>query len=108
MERLNAYIGRDNVEQFQLLQDGSEVAALAVTRAVIKSDVFCVDSDLHPGMIYLEDDNKILSIKPGLFPGLIPNKSHKCYITIWDALTTNGYAWDQIKIKTKIWNICDV
>lgn len=108
MELLNAYIGRDNVEQFQLLQDGSEVTASAVTRAVLESDAFCVDSDIHPDIIFFEDENKILCIRPGLLPDIVPNDSHKCHLTIWDGLTVNGFAWgDIIKIKTKSWDICD-
>ena len=107
MEQLMAYIGRDNEERLELLQDGSTVATSAVTRAVIRSSAFCIDTDEDPTIVYFDKDNTILCIKLGMIPGLSNGKNHTCYITIWDELTENGYAWDTVRIKTAAWNVCD-
>jgi hypothetical protein len=119
MEQMMAYIGRDNEERLELLQDGSTVAVSAVTRAVLQSsggilrttkvatDPICIDSDTDPDLIYFDEDNTVLCIKPGLIPDLVNDEQHTCKITIWDALTTNGYAWDRVKLRSATWNICD-
>ena len=114
-----AYIGRDNEERLELLQNGETVATSAVTRAVLQSsggivrttntatDPICIDSDEDASIIYFDVDNTVLCIKPGLIPDLVDSEQHTCKITIWDALTTNGYAWDNVKLKATTWNICD-
>jgi len=119
MEQLMAYIGRDNEERLELLQDGETVATSAVTRAVLQSsggiirttkvatDPICIDSDEDASIIYFDEDNTVLCIKPGLIPDLVNNEQHTCQITIWDALTTNGYAWSQVKLRSSTWDICD-
>ena len=107
MEQLMAYIGRDNEERLELLQGGSTVATSAVTRAVLRSSAFCIDTDEDPTIIYFDEDNTILCIKPGLIPNLTAGERHICYITIWDALTDDGYAWDTVRLKTAAWSICE-
>jgi hypothetical protein len=107
MEQMMAYIGRDNEERLELLQDGSTVAASAVTRAVLRSSAFCIDTDEDPDIIYFDEDNTVLCIKPGLIPDLTARVRHTCKITIWDALTTNGYAWDSVELRSATWDICD-
>jgi hypothetical protein len=108
MEQMMAYINRDNEERLELLQDGSTVAVSAVTRAVLRSSSFCIDTDDDPDIIYFDENNTILCIKPGLIPDLTNGVQHMCYITVWDALTVNGYAWDTVKMKSVTWNICDI
>ena len=107
MEQLMAYIGRDNEERLELLQDGSTVATSAVTRAVFRSSAFCIDTDEDPTIIYFDEDNTILCIKPGLIPDLTAGERHTCYITVWDALTDDGYAWGNVTVKVVAWSICD-
>ena len=119
MEQLMAYIGRDNEERLELLQDGSTVAVSAVTRAVLQSsggilrttkvatDPICIDSDTDPDLIYFDEDNTVLCIKPGLIPDLVNGEQHTCKITVFDELTSNGYAWDSVTLRAATWNICD-
>ena len=106
MEQLMAYIGRDNEERLELLQGGSTVATSAVTRAVFRSSAFCIDTDEDPTIIYFDEDNTILCIKPGLISGISSGDKLPCNLTIWDALSTNGYAWAKIEIVASSWNLC--
>ena len=108
MEQLTAYIGRDNEERLGLLQNGSSVVASSVTRAILRSVEFCLDTDEDPGLLYFDSDNTVLCVKPGLIPDLTDGARHTCVITLYDALTTHGYAWDSVKIKVKSWPVCEV
>ena|SRR6056297_482196 len=107
MEQLTAYINRDNEERLELLQGGLTVTAEAVTRAVLRSDSFCIDSDVDAETIYFDENNTILCIKPGLIDGLEANTSYRCYLTIFDGSTDIGYAWVNLKIKAYAWDVCD-
>jgi|SRR6056297_2527987 len=107
MEQLTAYIGRDNEERLGLLQDGSSVVASSVTRAIMRAEAFCLDTDEDPTLLYFDSDNTVLCIKAGLIPDIAAGEKHTCLITLYDALTTNGYAWDNVKIKVRAWPICE-
>jgi len=108
MEQLTAYIGRDNEEQLELLQAGTLVTAGSVTRAILRSDSFCVDTDTDPDIIYfVDEDRTVLGIKPGLISELEANKAYRSKLTIFDGLTTIGYAWVTINIRAYAWEICN-
>lgn len=108
MERLTAYIGRDNEERLQLLQNGSLVAESAVTRAVLRASSFCIDTVDDPTLIYFDANNTILCVKAGLIPGIVAKRLYVGNITIWDANTTVGYACDSVEIYIQEWNVCEV
>jgi len=107
MEQLIAYIGRDNEERLGLLQDGSSVVASSVTRAILRAEAFCLDTDEDATLLYFDSDNTVLCIKAGLIPHIVDGEKHTCLITLYDALTTNGYAWDTVIIRTVAWNVCE-
>ena len=102
-----AYIGRDNEEQFELLQAGSLVTAEAVTRAVLKSSSFCLDTDVDTTLIYFETtDNQTLCLKPGLITGLTTGQRIVAYLTLYDTVNTNGIAWEDFLVITSTWPVC--
>ena len=104
---LTAYIGRDNEERIELLQDGTVVPAGAVTRAVLRSNTFCIDSAVDTNVIYFADsDNQTLCIKAGLIPDLTAGIRIKANLTLYDALNVRGVAWVEFIIKSVSWDSC--
>jgi hypothetical protein len=108
MASVTAYIGRDNIERLELLQDGVAVVAGAVTRAVLKFGSFCLDTDeiTHASIIYFETaDNLVLCLCLGLVTD-IRARVYEGKLTLWDATTTEGYAWDDVTITGIKWPVC--
>jgi len=104
MELLTAYIGRDNEERLQLLQDGSLVNAGAVTRAVFKFGDYCLDTDVDSDVIYFADsDNQVLCLKLGLVDDIVAGVYRNEKITIYDAVNIYGIAWAKVNVKINSW-----
>ena len=106
---LTAYLGRDNEDRLELLQDGDPVVAGAATGAVLRFGSYCLDTDDDPTLIYfLDSDNQTICFKIGLTPELVVGKYKKGTLTLFDALNSNGLAWEEITIIVKPWDVCPV
>jgi len=106
---LTAYIGRDNEDRLELLQDGVLVAASAVTKAVLKFGTFCLDTEVDTDEIYfLTSDNQTLCLKIGIVTNLVAGAYSDGKITLFDAVNTNGLAWADLRISVKDWAVCPV
>lgn len=108
MTTLSAYIGRDNEERINLLEDGSIVSAGVVTRAVLKFGNYCVDTDKDPTIAYFSDsDNQTLCLKLGLVSGLSPGVHPNSRLTLYDATNINGIAWATFTVNVYSWTVCN-
>jgi len=106
---LTAYIGRDNEERLELLQDGVLVTASAVTRAVLKFGSFCLDTDVDTDEFYfLDSNNQVLCLKIGLLTGLAAKNYFDGKLTLFDNSNPEGLAWTNIHITVFNWNICSI
>lgn len=106
---LTAYIGRDNEDRLELLQDGVAVVAGAVTGAILRFGDYCLDTDEDPTVIYfLDANNQTLCLKLGLVSGLVAGKYKNGTLTLFDTVNTNGIAWSLINVTARAWNVCHV
>ena len=106
-EIMNIYIGRDNVEVFELQQDALVVAEDAVTRAVLRFGGYCLDSDSDEE-IELTTSAQRVEIQAGLMTGLVAGV-YPGMLTIFDAASeTNGLAWQAFNVRVREWDVCPV
>jgi len=106
MQVLTAYIGRDNEEALQLLQDGALVAEYAVTRAVFKFGTYCLDTAVDTDIFYFDDNHQILYLKLGLINDIVAGIHRDGQLTLFDSSTTIGYAWDSFIVSVQNWPVC--
>lgn len=108
MTVLTAYIGRDNEDKIQLLQDSVVVTAGVVTRAVFKFGDYCIDTEIDTDVIYFDDsDNQVLCLKLGLIDDLSPlSGTISGQLTLFDNTNTNGIAWVLVPVLIKTWTLC--
>jgi len=103
---LTIYIGRDNAEILELLQDGVAVGENEVTRAVLAFGSHVLDTEDSPSDISLDATAQNVSITAGQIPNLKPGDYHGM-LTIYDALTPNGLAWADLSIHVREWDADD-
>lgn len=108
--RLNAFIGRENIEIVRLLVDGETVPENVVTRVVFRFGGYCLDTDNpeHAGVISLIDNATRVQVKLGLVPGLKPSTDCPLFgsITVYDAASPEGIAWYRITVRVVDWKVC--
>jgi hypothetical protein len=102
------YIDRDNKVVLRLEVDGIPVASGIVTKVVfwipgdvtVDGNAITLDSSVDPA-ITLTDSNTVVELDLG---GLdLKRGSAKCYLTAYDAINTDGIAWDTIIISFDTW-----
>jgi hypothetical protein len=108
MTSLVAYIGRDNEERLELLNNGSVVTAGAVTRAVFKFSAWCLDTEIDSEVFYfLNPANQTLCFKLGLVEGIRVGTFTTGRLTIYDHQNQNGIAWGpRMTVIINAWPVC--
>jgi hypothetical protein len=97
---LIAYIGRDNEDRLELLQDGVPVVAGAITGAVLRFGDYCLDTDDDPTLAYfLDSDNQTVCFKLGLITGLVTGKYKNGTLTLFDT-QIRMIAWSLINVTS--------
>jgi hypothetical protein len=112
---LNAYVGRD-FDEIILLEylpvggsDYETVPIDTVTRAVFRFGDYCIDTDEveHADLISLTENATQVEMKIGMISGLVQG-TYKGWLTIFDAVNTNGIPWQLCKVQVWPWPICPV
>ena len=103
------YLQRDNAIVLELRQNGLPIEENILTKASlwIPASAFsdansqALDTD-GESMELIENRTKVkLELGPSnLIPGL-----HRCYLTVYDAVNTNGIAWDTLMIRVRDWPV---
>jgi len=105
---LMAYINRGNTEKLELIQDNQRVTANAVTRAVFRFGVYCLDTEVdNAELIELIDNAQVLRLRLGLVPNLIAGTYKKGTLTLYDELTEHGKAWIRADVRAELWPVCE-
>jgi hypothetical protein len=109
MDLINAYIGRNNYAELELMQDGVTVEEGAVTRAVLRFGSFCLDTEEveHADWIELNEDATKITLHLGLVTDLKPGR-YNASLTLYDAASTKGIAWTTFVIRARSWPVCPV
>lgn len=102
------YIDRDNKVTLRLEVDGSTVSSGTVTKVVfwipgtvtIDGNPITLDSSVNPQIAILESGTIVQLDLGGLD---LKRGSAKCYLTVYDAINTDGIAWDTITLKFLNW-----
>jgi hypothetical protein len=97
MQAIHAWIGRDNVERLELIQDGDPVTADAVTRAVLRFGGYCLDTDVVDDTISLADSATVVEVQIGQIAGLLPGY-YQGHLIVYDNPHPNGIMWEQVVI----------
>lgn len=107
MTTLMAYIGRDNEERLELLEDDALVAAGVVTRAVFKFDSWVLDTDVDTDVIYFDDaNNQTLCLKLGQITDMEKGMYRGGKITLYDIDNVDGIAWgDPVTVIAITWPV---
>lgn len=101
------YLDRDNPIRLQLLQDEVVVTANAVTKAALHvpgqafADGVGVTYDTTGPYLTLEENSTVLAIELGDAP--IKPGFYVCLLTLYDATSPDGLAWDEVKIQAREW-----
>lgn len=98
--------GRDNTLRLQLLIDKEVVPTNTVLRAVMRvrisdEDVILDTSDIDDD-ITLTDDNTVIEVGAGAL-GDTPPGSYHTWLTVYDAVSPDGLAWDDIDLRVVEW-----
>lgn len=100
------FLDRDNTVTLSLTQDGQAPAANVITRAAlwVPGSAFADDLprvfDAAPEVTLTDNATKV---SLALGDTAIKTGGHFCYLTIYDAVNTDGIAWDTIIIRVKEW-----
>lgn len=100
-----AYAGYDNaiVRELTLAdQPLPEADRLAVTRVGLSVDGKSFDSDADPSILSYDSSDGSVKFRAGL-AGLRTEEGHLVYITVYDALSVNGLAWDMFTLHVRDW-----
>ena len=103
------YLQRDNTIVLELRQNGSPIEENILTNASlwIPSNAFndgvSKTLDINSGNLSLIDNETKISLKLGLLDMKVGQ--YKCYLTVFDALNTNGIAWDTINLNVRSWRV---
>ena len=99
------YLNRDNKIRLRLqYDDGSTVEQNTITRAVLRLTggpddiVFDTQGDVDAT---LTDSATVLQVAGG--SRSIPARNYTGLLTLYDADSQNGLAWDRISVKAKPW-----
>jgi len=100
------YIDRDNLIQRQLTKAGAELSQAdkdAITEAQIYIGGICWKASVSDA-VTVDDGYVILQLGP---EETLPDAgTYTAYITIFDADTTDGYAWGSFKVDIEEWPGC--
>ena len=103
------YLQRDNAIILELRQNGLPVEENILTKASLWipasafSDANSQALDTDGGSMELIENGTKVKLELGaynLMPGL-----HRCYLTVYDAVNTNGIAWDTLTIRVRDWPV---
>lgn len=106
-DRLKVYKGRDNVAHLVLKLNDEVIDPDVATRAVLRFGPYCVDTDVDTDLITLVDQATRLEMRLGMIPDLQTRDCpYRAYLTVYDAASANGLAWDDFRILVEQWAIC--
>ena len=113
MAKMTVKIGRDNIISIDLEYQPSGEAAFVsvpentVTRAVFRFGEHCLDTELHPDEIWLDDNATVVRMKPGKITGLSAHQTTG-YLTLFSADYEDGKGWEDYKVDAVEWPVCPV
>lgn len=105
------FLGRDNRQRWQLINNDEVVQENAVTRATLTfpghatedGEIYCADTDgeglaLTDNATVVEADLGGAPLKPGAYEALL---------TVYDAVNVNGIAWARVLVEVSAWVVCE-
>jgi len=101
------YLNRDNTVTLSLTQDGVAPNQNVITKAALWvpgsafSDGIAQVLDTTGSNVTLTDSATKVELSLGSTQ--IQKGTHYCYLTIYDAVNTNGIAWDTLIIQVSDW-----
>ena len=101
------YLGRDNAVTLNLKQDGAAPAENTITKAAlwIPGEAFSDDTpqvfDTDGSELTLT--NNATSVRLDLGSIALSPGTYWAFLTIYDAVHTNGIAWDAVEITVRDW-----
>jgi len=103
------YLDRDNKVTLELKQNGSMVAENSVTKAALwlpgnafsDGNAKSFDTDGQ----YMELADNATKVRLDLGEADINKGTYRCYLTVYDAVNTNGIAWDVLIIAFTEWPV---
>jgi len=110
MVQITAYIGRNNRNTLELLQDGAPVTESVVTRAIFHFDSYCLDTEVlgDSAFIALSETAQSVYLWLGKLPGLVAG-TYSGNLTIFDEIAVDGLAWGgKIVVNVREWPVCEV
>jgi hypothetical protein len=105
-QTLIIYIGRDNVEAFDLLIDDVLVTVDTITKAHFKFGDYCIDTVNDAAKIALTESKTRVEITAGHISGLAVGV-YEGKLTCYDAEATNGIAWEDFNVQVETWPVCE-
>jgi len=106
---LTVYTGMANESRLELVQDGSPVVASAITGAVLKFGVYCVDTEADPAHLYfLDSSHQTLCLRLGLITNIEAGLYRRGMLTLIEAGNLLPIAWVLLDIRVQPWQVCPV
>jgi len=114
MKTITFFVGMANPVTLTLMHQGVDDPELiivpenTITRAMLRFGSYCLDTDVigDADMIYFTDNETRLVIKAGLIADIVAG-SYLGYLTLYDAVSLDGIAWQDFKVEVKEWLKCE-
>jgi len=103
-QTLVVYIGRDNVEGYDLLVDGELVTINTITAAHFMFSNHSIDTASDPTLIELTEDETRVEITAGQISGLTVGV-YPGRLTCYDPVATDGIAWQDFNVQVVSWAV---
>jgi len=103
-QTLVVYIGRDNVEGYDLLVDGELVTVNTITSAHFMFSDHYIDTASDPTLIELTEDETRVEITAGQISGLTVGV-YPGRLTCYDPVATDGIAWQDFNVQVVSWAV---
>jgi len=104
-QTLIIYIGRDNVEGYDLLVDGVLVTVDTITEAHLSFGPYCIDTVADPTAIELTESATRVEITGGHIVNLAVGV-YAGTLTCYDAGAVDGIAWEDFNVQVLAWPVC--